>query len=279
MSRPRFVISALGLVALAIYLFVTAPPPLVEASAEPAGSIPIDKVLATVAAENDIVRALYTQEVVSKGQLVGLKFAEDWREEDVEAGPLPALFLREAAASLQRSSVPLDLFLGSDYPIAPSNRFEGKQGAIFERIKETRQPEYFFEEDSGRYTAMFPDVAAVPGCVTCHNEHSSSPKTDWALDDVMGAATWSYDKAAVSHAEYLRIVAAVRQSFRDAYTEYLDEVATFERQPQVGEGWPAEGFQLPSADVFMAEFARRASASTVERLLVNAALATPGADH
>jgi hypothetical protein len=35
----------------------------------------------------------------------------------------------------------------------------------------------------------------------------------------------------------------------------------------IGAKWPAEGRFLPSLDVFMAEFARRASATTVERLL------------
>lgn len=267
MKRPAFVLPTLSLIVAAIYLFVTAPPALPETSVEVDATIPIEQVLATVAAENDIVRALYTQEIVTKGQAAGLLFREDWTEEGVHAGPLPALFLREVAASLQRRSVPLGLFLGSDFPISAANRFQGRQTTVFETIKQTRRPEYFFADDTGQYTAMFPDVAGVQGCVTCHNEHENSPKTDWALDDVMGATTWTYEKGAVTPAEYLRIIGAVRQGFHDAYSKYLEKVATFEEKPEVGEKWPADGFYVPSADVFMGEFAARASAATVDRLL------------
>lgn len=267
MRAPGFALGALTLVALSVYLFVSAPPLLPETTAEQSGSIPIQTVLQTVAAENDIVRALYTRDIVGAGTAAGLKFDEHWREQAVAAGPLPALFLREAAASLQRSAVPLGLFLGSDHPISPANRFRGMQTEIFERIKRTRQPEFFYAEDTGLHTAMFPDVAGVAACVDCHNDHAESPKQDWLLEDVMGAATWSYPKGSVSEAEYLRIIGAVRAAFRDAYSEYLKEAATFEEPPEVGDRWPAEGYYLPSADAFMAEFARRSSAATVDRVL------------
>lgn len=268
MKRPFFTLTALSLCVLGVYLFASAPPLLPEDGVEGGAAIPIDSVLATVAAENDVVRALYTQEIVTKGKLVGLAYDEKWADEGVHAGPLPALFLREAAGSLQRRSVPLGLFLGSDYPISAANRFSGGQADVFSRIKASRQPEFFYAEDTGQYTAMFPDVAGVQGCVTCHNEHDDSPKHDWALDDVMGATTWSYGKAAVSHTEYLRLIGEVRRGFRDAYEAYLEKTATFEEKPEVGERWPSDGFYLPSADVFMEEFARRASATTVKRLLV-----------
>ena len=271
MKRSAAVLTSLVLINLAIYLFVNAPPALPESTVAEGESVPVEEVLSTVAAENDIVRALYTQEIVGKGKLVGLAFQDDWREDGIQAGPLPALFLREAAQSLQRQSIPLGLYLGSDFPIAIANKFEGKQAQVFAALKETRKPAFFYAEDTGQYTAMFPDVAGVQGCVTCHNEHKDSPKSDWALNDVMGATTWSYDKAAMSRGEYLELVGAVRQSFRDAYTAYLEKVATFEEPPEIGEKWPDAGYKLPTADAFMAEFARRASAQTVDRLLAETA--------
>lgn len=275
MRFPGLLLTVAALLALSVYLFASAPPPLPEARGEAVGQIPIEKVLETVAAENDAVRALYTAEIVGAGIKAGLKFDEHWREDTLEAGPLPALFLREAAQSLQRGPVPLALFLGSDFPITPANRFQGRQTEIFQRIRRTRAPEHFYEDDTGLHTAMFPDVARVQGCVDCHNQHPESPKTDWAMDDVMGAATWSYPKASVSEAEYLRIIAAVRASFRDAYGEYLEEATAFEAPPEVGERWPGEGYYLPSADAFMAEFARRSSAPTVDRLLASVSAARP----
>jgi adenylate cyclase len=89
----------------------------------------------------------------------------------------------------------------------------------------------------------------------------------------MGATTWSYPKATVSLQEYMEIVATVRQGFRDAYSEYMKEVETFTNKPAIGEGWPKDGFHLPSVEVFMAEHERRASAATVGRLLTNATAA------
>jgi hypothetical protein len=149
--------------------------------------MPIEKVFRILAGENDIVRALWTADIVGAGMKAGLKFDEKWREPGVAAGPLPALFLRESATALHKTRVPLGLFLGFDYPIAQSNLFTGVQAAHFERVRATGHPEFFHAADIGRYTAMFADLAVAPGCVSCHNEHANSPKTDWKLKDIMGA--------------------------------------------------------------------------------------------
>lgn len=267
MSSKTFILLVLALVALSVYLFVQAPAPLPEGDDGAGAEIPIDRVLALVAAENDVARSLYTSEIVGAGKKVGLAFGEDWRQPGVEAGPLPALFLREASASLEQDPIPLGLFLGSDFPISPSNRFEGVQAEKFETIRQTRAAEFFFAEDTGLHTAMFPDFASVAPCVNCHNGHPQSPKKDWVLDDVMGATTWSYPKAAVSPDEMIAILGAVRRGFRDAYSAYLDAVRGFAAPPEIGEKWPREGYYLPSVEVFLEEFARRASSRTVNRIL------------
>ena len=262
------VLVALITAAFGIYFFVSAPPPLPEqAGSTTTASIPIASVLETIAAENDVVRTLYTRDVVGPGLQGRLAFDEFWRQEEVEAGPLPALFLREAAGSLQRSAVPLGLFLGSDFPIVSANLFEGSQAEVFQQIKDTRESVFFFDEGSQMHTAMFPDFASAQPCVTCHNEHPDSPKVDWVLNDVMGATTWTYPRATVTVDEYLEIVETVRASFRYAYSEYIAEAETFDDPPVIGERWPSEGYYIPSVDVFMEEFGRRASGPSVERIL------------
>jgi hypothetical protein len=40
--------------------------------------------------------------------------------------------------------------------------------------------------DVSYFTAVYADVAVSPACVSCHNEHIDSPKTDFALGEVMG---------------------------------------------------------------------------------------------
>src|SRR5262245_31961824 len=170
----------------AIYLFATRPAPL--ADGEHAGrNVPVEKVFRILASENDQVRALWTADIVGAGTKSGLKFSEKWREADVAAGPLPALFLRGAAAAVQKTRVPLGLFLGSDYPIAQSNLFSGAQAEHFRRVRASGKPEFFHAPDIGRHSAMFPDIAVAPGCVSCHNEHPRSPQPDWKVNDLLGA--------------------------------------------------------------------------------------------
>ncbi|ETW94904.1 MAG: hypothetical protein ETSY2_48955 [Candidatus Entotheonella gemina] len=268
MTKPSWVITVLVLTVTAIYLFAQAPEPLPVEEAASGKQIPIETVLTLVAAENDTVRALWTREIVGAGKKAGLAFDEDWRDQEVEAGPLPALFLREAATSLEKHPIRLSLFLGSDFPINASNLFTGRQEEMFKTIKQTHQPQFFFAEDTRLYTAMFPDLASVKPCVTCHNQHPDTPKADWVLDDVMGATTWSYPKASVTMDEFMEIIAALRKSFRDAYEGYLEKAATFSKPPLVGDQWPRDGgYTLPSAEAFLKEFTRRASARTVDLLL------------
>ncbi len=267
----RLLLTTLALLTASIYLFVTAPPPLpLEGEGEEEGEgawVPIEEVLSLVAAENDAARALYTSAVVGDGQAAGLKFGERWREEGVEEGPLPALFLRAAAESLSRQPLPLALFLGSDQPISPSNSFVGRQQEEFKEVKSSRAPRFFFAEDTQRHTAMFPDLASVAPCVRCHNEHPQTPKRDWALNDVMGATTWSYPKARVTLREALALLAATRAAFADAYGAYLKKAATFNPPPEVGARWPKEGRALPSREVFLSEHERRSSGASLRRLL------------
>lgn len=264
-SKPFFM-TALILVSLIVYLAISAPPPLLE-ELDVGATIPIQRVLSIAEAENDVVRALWTREIVAAGKKVGLQFDEDWRERGVEAGPLPALFLRETAMSLEKSPVRLSLYLGSDFPIKTANGFKGLQGEKFQIIKETREPQFFYVEDTELYTASFPDIAVTAACVQCHNEHEQSSKHDWKLNDVMGATTWSYPSASVNLDEAIQILTALRKGFNDAYSAYLIKTASFAKRPEIGERWPRDGYYLPSAEVFMEKVFELASAHTLDAII------------
>jgi hypothetical protein len=277
MNSRRFVVTSLVLVALIVYLFVSAPPLLPERSAANA-NIAVERVFALAESENDAVRALWTREIVGAGQKAGLRFNENWRESGEEAGPLPALFLRETAKNLEKDPVRLSLFLGSDSPINPANRFEGQQQEAFAEIRRTGAPQYFLMPDTGLYTAMFPDEAVAEACVTCHNEHEESPRSDWKLHDVMGATTWTYPDARLTAEEMIKVLAALRSAFRESYQAYLDKVATFRDPPQIGERWPRDGYYLPSVDVFINELGGRTAGTSLDALLNAAAMPGPGVD-
>ena len=264
-SKPFFM-TVLILVSLITYLAVSAPLPLLE-KPHVGATIPIQRVLSMAEAENDVVRTLWTREIVGAGKTVGLQFDEDWRERGVEAGPLPALFLRETAKSLEKSPVRLSLYLGSDFPIKTANSFKGKQREKFQIIKKTREPQFFYVEDTGLYTASFADIAVAHPCVQCHNEHEQSSKHDWKLNDVMGATTWAYPSASVNLDEAIEILTALRKGFNEAYSAYLTKTASFAKRPEIGERWPREGYYLPSAEVFMEKVIELASAHTLDAII------------
>jgi len=265
-SHKTFTITALSMATLAIYLFVSAPPPLEEKKGE-MHTIPIEVALKVMQQQNDVARALYTREIVGQGKKRGIKFDEHWDDEEIKAGPLPAQFLRLTAESLERSPVQLGLFLGSDFAINRANTFEGQQLEMFHKVKQTRQPNFFYVGDAQRYAYMAPDVASSKPCVTCHNKHDETPKDDWKLDDVMGAATWTHPKQEIGYKEMLEMVNALRGGFKEAYTTFLEEAKQMDTTPSIGNRWPRDGFYLPDADTFMLRLNWRSSEKTLRTLI------------
>lgn len=265
-----FIVLVLGLAVLGVYLFVTAPPPLAEDVSRPEDLVSTRLLFELCFAENAAARKLYTERIVAAGSKVGLKFDEKWREPGVHAGPLPALFLRETASSLEKSRktpARLGLFLGSDHPVRLANRFSGVAADVFAKMRKDRAPHFFEMSDVKLQAAMFPDIAAAQACVDCHNQHPESTKRDWKLGDVMGATTWTYPAASVSKSDALRILAALRGGFAATYEAYLGKAREFSPPPTIGDQWPDTGYFLPDTRVFMDAINQRTSKATLDRLL------------
>jgi adenylate cyclase len=265
MTSKNFWITLFSLGCLGIYLFVSAPPPLDDQKTQQA-AIPVEQMFTLLQAENSAARAIWTKEIVGEGKKSGLKFDEHWRDADLEAGPLPALFLRETAKSMEKSPVRLSLFLGSDYPISPDNRFEGLQQEKFQVLRQSQQAQFFYVPDTGLHTGMFADIAIAAPCIECHNKHEQSPKHDWHLNDVMGAVTWMYPASVVTLEDMLKAITVLHQGIQDAYAAYLKKVKTFAHPPVIGEHWPRDGYYLPSLEIFMQAFLQRTAHHTLPAL-------------
>lgn len=239
--------TVLGGACLLVYLFATAPTEL-AAEGSNRKSISTKEALTMLAWENDVTRTLFTKEIVGKGKTQGLKFHEDWADQDVIAGPLPALFLRGVALEISTSTVPLNLFLGSDFPIESSNRFNDLQMKEFKSMREDLLPRHFIDPATGEHVSMFPDFASAGPCVSCHNEHERSSKTDWALGDLMGATTWSYPSDSVTTDEFLAMLSEYRKGVEVVWGQYLGELDALqdEQRPTIGNTWPSEGLYIPS---------------------------------
>ena len=265
-SNERFVITVLALVAIIVYLFVTAPPVL-EDERLSGVQLPIEFVLRLANEENKIARRLYTKEILQEGKKRGIKFDENWQEKDVVAGLLPAQFLRETASYLEKSPVRLGLYLGSEFPINRTNLLEGLQVSKLKDVEKGNGDTFFKMSVEKTYVFMSPDIATVNSCVTCHNEHLESPKTDWKINDVMGATTWLYPYENISLKDALLLLSELRSGFGFSYQYFLDEVKQMPKSYSIGRKWPREGDFVPSKDAFISELSRRASDSTLNKLL------------
>lgn len=139
--------------------------------------------------END--RTVYTQQVVNrlvKGEKV-IKASEQFMED--KALPLPAQMFRMGAELTAEKDAFFSYSLQSLWPINKPNAATQtdveKEGLQY--IADNVGENFYSEESLGGqkyFTAIYPDIAVAPVCVTCHNEHKDSPKTDFELGDVMG---------------------------------------------------------------------------------------------
>ena len=135
-------------------------------------------------------RVVYTQKVVNRLQndLGVITASEHW--EDDQALPLPAQMFRMGAERAAEKDLGFTYALLSLWPVnkqnAPRTEVE-KTGLQF--VIDNAGKTYYAEEELGGakyFTAVYPDVAVAPACISCHNGHKDSPRTDFAMGDVMG---------------------------------------------------------------------------------------------
>ena len=135
-------------------------------------------------------RAVYTKKVINR--LVKdeklIKASEHWQDD--KALPLPAQMFRMGSERVAEKTSDFSYSLISAWPInkqnAPKTEAE-KEGVKF--IEENPGKNFYKEETLGGttyFTAIYPDVAVAPACVSCHNEHKDTPKTDFKIGDTMG---------------------------------------------------------------------------------------------
>lgn len=89
------------------------------------------------------------------------------------------------------------------------------------------------------------------------------------MGDIMGATTWTYPSDSLSFNELQTIILAYRKGTVATYEAFLAEVKTFKNQeiPEIGENWPAEGYFLPTSNVFIDSVKMLVSNSTLEGVL------------
>jgi hypothetical protein len=136
-------------------------------------------------------RAVYTKQVVNRLQNEEkvLKASEHWKDE--KALPLPAQMFRMGSETVAEKNAGFSYALLSLWPVnkqnIPKTDVE-KLGLQYVADAKGASNYYASEVLGGKkyFTAVYPDVAVSRACTSCHNDHKDSPRTDFALNEVMG---------------------------------------------------------------------------------------------
>jgi hypothetical protein len=135
-------------------------------------------------------RTVYTRNVVNRLQNEEkvITASEHWQDD--KALPLPAQMFRMGAEMAAQKNSDFSYALLSLWPVntqnAPKTDAETK-GLQF--VADNAGQNFYTEETLGGtkyFTAVYPDVAVAQACITCHNGHADSPRSDFAMGDVMG---------------------------------------------------------------------------------------------
>jgi len=135
-------------------------------------------------------RTVYTKLIIgrlAKDEKV-IKASEHWKDE--KALVLPAQMFRYGAERVAEKGADFSYSLLSLWPVNKQNKPKTdieKEGLQF--IADNPGQNFYGEEtlgDSKYFTAIYPDIGVAPACISCHNDHKDTPKTDFKLGDVMG---------------------------------------------------------------------------------------------
>lgn len=159
-----------------------------EKSASVDAAVMTDSLFAVMKAD----RTNYTKLIVARMGPKGANAVtpvEHWK--DVETGiPLPAQMFRAGSEAVADMTDAFTYSLQSLWPINSQNAPKTDiEKAGLEYIAANPGENYYGEEtlgDTTYFTAVYPDVAVADACVTCHNEHKDTPKTDFQIGEVMG---------------------------------------------------------------------------------------------
>lgn len=136
-------------------------------------------------------RTTYTKLIINrlaKDEKV-IKASEHWKDE--KALVLPAQMFRYGAERVaEKGNAKFTYSLLSLWPVnkqnSPKTDVE-KTGLQY--IADNPGKNYYTSEELGGtkyFTAVYPDVAVAPACISCHNKHKDSPRSDFKIGEVMG---------------------------------------------------------------------------------------------
>jgi hypothetical protein len=135
-------------------------------------------------------RTVYTRVIVNRLTLQDKVITASEHFEDDQALALPAQMFRFGAEMVSSKTKGFSYSLQSLWAVNKQNMPRTdveKEGLQF--VVDNKGERFYGEEELGgvKYlTAVYPDVAVAQACISCHNDHADSPRSDFAMGDVMG---------------------------------------------------------------------------------------------
>jgi hypothetical protein len=135
-------------------------------------------------------RTVYTKVVVHRLQNEEkvINASEHWKDD--KALVLPAQMFRMGAEAVSKKNPGFSYSLLSLWPVNKQNAAKTvveKEG--LKAIAANPDKPFYKEEKLGAqtyFTAVYADKAVSKACVSCHNDHRDSPRSDFKLNEVMG---------------------------------------------------------------------------------------------
>lgn len=135
-------------------------------------------------------RTVYTKLIVNRLQNDEkvLKASEHWKDE--KALVLPAQMFRYGAEEVAKTNKSFSYSLLSLWPINKQNapRTPAEKEGLQYVVDNPAKAFYKEETLAGKkyFTAVYADRAVAPACVTCHNDHKDTPRSDFKIGMTMG---------------------------------------------------------------------------------------------
>lgn len=149
-------------------------------------------------------RSFYSQEILPKARQAGLDPSHAFHG-DPKALPLPASFMR-AMGEMSAGASTGNLRLYSDAPFrfrrvdeVRLDAFEQEALAALRANPSGSFGRLEFVEGKPVYRFARADVMSDASCVSCHNSHPDSPRTDWKIGDVRGVIQATVPLSALSN--------------------------------------------------------------------------------
>jgi len=135
-------------------------------------------------------RTVYTRLIVNRLQNEEkvIKTSEHWKDD--QALVRPAQMFRYGSEMVAERDAPFSYSLLSLWPVNKQNspKTDAEKNGLKYIADNTGNNYYKMEKlgDKTYFTAVYADAAVAPACITCHNAHEDSPRSDFKLGEVMG---------------------------------------------------------------------------------------------